>query len=138
MVLVDDNEADLALLREGLREIGASIELQSFTDADAARQYFAAKATNRDLPPPDLVLVDYYVRGKDGTDLVRYLRGLPAFAAIPVYLYTADARCGLEPIRDVEPTVCLRKPSSWDDVIGVASRLASEIQSARAAQHPPR
>lgn len=45
---------------------------------------------------PDLVLVDRFMPGTDGTELLRLLKGDPALAGIPVVLVSASEERGLE------------------------------------------
>ncbi|TYO99893.1 PilZ domain-containing protein [Geothermobacter ehrlichii] len=45
---------------------------------------------------PDLVLVDRFMPGVDGTELIRLLKGDPALAEIPVVLVSASEERGLE------------------------------------------
>jgi DNA-binding response OmpR family regulator len=41
---------------------------------------------------PDLVIVDYHMPGKDGTELVRQIRADESLKATPVMMLTGDSR----------------------------------------------
>jgi DNA-binding NarL/FixJ family response regulator len=66
-VLVDDTATFRELLREALWRRFQPRELRDFADGRDALEYCLAS-------PPDLLIVDLYLRGMDGRDIVRELR----------------------------------------------------------------
>jgi len=83
VVVVDDNETNLALFRHVLaRRPGLDVLLES----DGQRGLDLIRQRS-----PDLVLVDLHLPTIDGETIVRAVRSDPATAAIPVVVISGDA-----------------------------------------------
>jgi CheY-like chemotaxis protein len=82
ILIVEDNERNLKLLRDVLEYAGY--------DVRAARTAEAA-ITLAVSEPPDLVLMDLQLPGIDGMEALRRLRESPRTAHIPVVAVTAQA-----------------------------------------------
>jgi CheY-like chemotaxis protein len=127
IILVEDNmltaRAEAELLRlDGTDEV---IELHS------GNALLEELATADPPPPPDCLVVDYYLPYQTGVDVFRKARKAPGWGGVPVVLVTAgDAaavRGQLTPAD--EPVLVLPKPYThedlWDAVCGVANRAAA-------------
>jgi two-component system cell cycle response regulator DivK len=82
ILVVEDNEKNLKLLRDVLQWAGYDV-----VAASSAEQGVAI-AMER---PPDLVLMDLQLPGMDGTEALRQLRGSPRTRSVPVVAVTAFA-----------------------------------------------
>ncbi len=83
IVLIDDVEANLLLLRHFIEQLGEPHEVASFVDPQAALLHCERAA-------PDLVIVDYMMPVLDGIEFTRRLRALPGRADLPVLMVTAN------------------------------------------------
>lgn len=83
IVLIDDVEANLLLLRHFISQQQGTFEVQEFLDPQKALAHCRARM-------PDLVIVDYMMPVLNGIDFVRQLRAMPAGADIPVLMVTAN------------------------------------------------
>ena len=83
IVIIDDVEANLLLLRHFITQLGEAHEVHAYTDPLQALAHCQAET-------PDLVLVDYMMPELNGIDLVRRLRATPGRADIPVLMVTAN------------------------------------------------
>ena len=83
IVLIDDVEANLLLLRHFIEQLGEPHEVASFVDPQAALVHCEHTA-------PDLVIVDYMMPVLDGIEFTRRLRALPGRADLPVLMVTAN------------------------------------------------
>lgn len=82
-VLVADDEPSIRhLLEVNLRAEG--LDVVACEDGDSA--YAAARTA-----PPDLIILDVMMPGRDGLDLLRDLRADPRTADVPVVLLTAKS-----------------------------------------------
>ena len=81
IVVVDDNDDDLALLAEMIRWFGATV-----TAARDARSALLTLATG---PRPDLILCDLRMPGMDGYELLATIRNDPRLARVPVIAVSA-------------------------------------------------
>jgi two-component system cell cycle response regulator DivK len=82
ILLVEDNERNLKLLRDVLDYAGYDVRV-----ARTAEDGISLAASE----PPDLVLMDLQLPGIDGMEALRRLRESPRTADIPVVAVTAQA-----------------------------------------------
>lgn len=82
VLLVEDNEMNRNMLSRRLERKGFEVEV-----AVDAEKGLAAVAAN----PPDLILMDISLPGKDGHQATRELKANPDTAGIPVIALTAHA-----------------------------------------------
>ncbi len=142
---VDDDPADLALLRKLIRHLGyATIEAK---DGLQALELIHERH-------PDLVLLDVVIPGLDGFEVCRRLRSEPEFASLPVLLLTAldsaeDLATGLEagandflakPFNEVELTArvrsLLRTKALQDRLSDILGRYCSDAVAERILRDP--
>jgi twitching motility two-component system response regulator PilH len=79
-LIVDDSRTELVHLSEILR--GAGYEVDTVQDADQAQ-------ARLDQSPPDLVLMDVVMPGKNGFQLTRSITRDPRYANLPIILCTS-------------------------------------------------
>ena len=82
ILLVEDNERNLKLLRDVLDYAGYDVRV-----ARTAEDGITLAASE----PPDLILMDLQLPGIDGMEALRRLRDSPRTAGIPVVAVTAQA-----------------------------------------------
>jgi chemotaxis family two-component system response regulator Rcp1 len=88
---VEDNEADVRLTREALREAGEEVRLSVVGDGEQALAYLRNEAGFENVPRPDLVLLDLNLPRKDGVEVLQEMRRDPELAPIPVIVLTSSA-----------------------------------------------
>jgi DNA-binding response OmpR family regulator len=99
VLVVDDDQPTVDFIVEVLREEGYAV--RAAKDAAHAREAIV-------LQPPDLLLLDLHLPGKDGDVLVHDLRD-DELADVPVVLMTADERATHTLVMD-GIAFCLVKP----------------------------
>jgi putative two-component system response regulator len=87
IVIVDDNETNLTLLRGLIDKMGDCSAL-SFLDPQACLERCKYEL-------PDLVITNYTMPGLSGVELVRLLRALPEWATIPILMTLPGEQSGL-------------------------------------------
>ncbi len=90
LLLVEDNEADVYLIRLALKEAGLNCELTVIPDGAAALS-FLLNPENHEGARPDLVLLDLNVPRKSGTELLEALRSNSDLAHLPVAVMTSSS-----------------------------------------------
>jgi two-component system, chemotaxis family, response regulator Rcp1 len=91
VLLVEDNEADVRLTREALRDAGDTVRLSSVTDGELALAYLRREAGYEEAPRPDLVLLDLNLPRKNGLEVLEEMRSDPELACIPVIMLTTSS-----------------------------------------------
>ncbi|MBL4760330.1 MAG: response regulator [Mariprofundaceae bacterium] len=83
ILIVDDNQTNILLLRRLIERMDGEHEAVCFTDSLQALDWCADKV-------PDLLLIDYMMPELDGIEFIQQFRMLPACKDIPVVMITAD------------------------------------------------
>ena len=83
LVIVDDVEANLLLLKHFITQLGGAHEVEAFTDPQQALTHCQGTV-------PDLVIVDYMMPELNGVDFIQRFRAAPGRADIPVLMVTAN------------------------------------------------
>ncbi len=83
IVIIDDVEANLLLLRHFITQLGEAHEVRAYTDPVQALADCQAQA-------PDLVIVDYMMPQLDGVAFIQRFRATPGRTDIPLLMVTAN------------------------------------------------
>ena len=117
ILLVEDREDDVFLIRKAFERAGLSNPVQVVRDGEQAISYLAGerKFSNRaEYPLPWLILLDLKMPRVDGFEVLRWIRKQPGFNRIVVIVLTSS-----EEIRDVNrayqlgANLYLAKPVDW-------------------------
>jgi CheY-like chemotaxis protein len=94
ILMADDDSEDCQLVGDALRATGQPCELRFVRNGEELlhylrhqRQYESAES----VPPPDLILLDLKMPGKDGHETLRELKSDPQWRCIPVVVLTTSA-----------------------------------------------
>jgi CheY-like chemotaxis protein len=99
ILLVEDNEDDVLLIRRAFERAGVDNPLQRTRSGPDAIAYLNGEppyGNRADHPLPGLVLLDIKLLGMDGFDVLRWIRGQVHFARLCVVMLTSS-----DEIRDV-------------------------------------
>jgi CheY-like chemotaxis protein len=91
VVRVEDNDADVRLTREALREAGEEVRLSAVGDGEQALAYLRRQEGFAEVLRPDLVLLDLNLPRKNGLEVLEELRADPELAPIPVIMLTSSS-----------------------------------------------
>jgi CheY-like chemotaxis protein len=95
LLLVEDREDDIVLLKLALKQSGYPHTLDVVSDGEAAIHYLAhvqSTAYSKDSEVPDLVLLDLKLPKVDGHEVLTWIRQQLQFAALPVIVLTSSNR----------------------------------------------
>jgi CheY-like chemotaxis protein len=124
IVVVEDNPADVLLIRKGLEGQGVDCDLTCFDDGDIAVRGLSQEG--RLLP--DLILLDLKLCKLDGFDVLQSIRSMPNFVDVPVIILTSS-----ESPSDKQRTArmgaarYIRKPSQLDEFFREVGQGVEEI-----------
>ena len=88
-LLVEDNPADVALVRHALKDTAPPVELQVVEDGEAAVDFLSQCASYTATPCPDVILLDLNLPKKNGQDVLQELKRHPTLHVIPVVVFTS-------------------------------------------------
>ena len=99
ILIAEDSEGDLLMLRRAFSQAGLLIPLQAVSDGEEAVAYLKGEgrfANRAEHPLPDLLLLDLKMPRKNGFEVLEWLQGQPTLAKLRVVVLT-----GSDQIRDV-------------------------------------
>jgi CheY-like chemotaxis protein len=95
VLYVEDEEADVFLLRFAFEKAGLLHPIHTVIDGIEAIDYLAGNGPFADRqrhPLPSLVLLDLKLPRKSGFDVLEWARQQPGFASLPIVIYTSSDR----------------------------------------------
>jgi len=88
ILLVEDNQADVRLIQETLKEEKLHTNLNVVNDGVEALAYLRREGRNENTVRPDLVLLDLNLPRKDGREVLQEIKNDPDLMTIPVVILT--------------------------------------------------
>ena len=93
ILLVDDDEEDLVMAQEALRESRLGNDLRTTHDGEELMDYLLRRgqyADAADSPKPGLILLDLNMPKKDGREALAEIKANPELRKIPVIVLTTS------------------------------------------------
>jgi two-component system, chemotaxis family, response regulator Rcp1 len=124
ILVADDNDADVLLLREVLAEHQLAHELHVITDGEEALQFAGVAGENGTPPCPDLFVLDLHLPRISGSDVLRRFRSNQHCAKTPVIVFSGSALAKDRATVEAFPGVSfVRKPTGFDDFMKVGEYI---------------
>ena len=123
IIVVEDNPADMILLREALTQHGISFQLKHYTNGEDAAKALAAAAQ-----VPDLILLDLNVPRLDGFDLLRIIRGNPVLARTLVGIFTSSqAASDKKRAEELGADAYIVKPPGYQEFVAAVGTAIAKL-----------
>lgn len=123
---MEDNPADITLVRELIQDHGMRCCLDVISDGEKALARVDEVASGG-VPAPDLVLLDLHLPKRSGLDILRHIKESTDWNRIPVVvLSSSGAEVDKTAAMSLGATRYLQKPHTLDGyarVVGVLSEL---------------
>ena len=118
ILLVEDNDDDVCLTREGMTEAGISAQLHHVANGSECMNYLRRQGRYSDRKRPDLVLLDLNMPVMDGREVLAELRRDEALSVIPVVmLTTSSAHEDIEAAYRLAANAYVIKPTSFGEFV---------------------
>lgn len=116
ILLVEDAEPDVFLVREALRRAGVKPNLRVLEDGEQAADFIDTLDTDASTVCPDLVLLDLNLPKKNGNQVLERMRRSPRCAGVPVVVITSsDSPADRSRAARLGATRYFQKPSRLDE-----------------------
>lgn len=126
ILLVEDNEDDVCLTREGMNEAGISANLHHVANGSECMRYLRQQGRYSDRRRPDLVLLDLNMPIMDGREVLAELRRDESLRAIPVVmLTTSSAHEDIEAAYRLHANAYVIKPTSFDEFVSALRAIGN-------------
>ena len=124
ILVIEDNQADVFLLRHALDEQSENYELQVLRDGAEALLFIQEQRTLTSEPTPCAIVLDLHLPKHDGAAVLEALRQEPALAHVHVIVLTSFASPAEEiEVRTLGIRLYRAKPSELDDWIKLAADI---------------
>lgn len=116
ILLVEDTEPDVYLVREALKQAGLDFKLKVFEDGEKAVEFIEMLDRNSSEACPHLVLLDLNLPKKSGEQVLERMRQSPRCGRLPVIIVTSsDSPKDKSQAARLGATQYFRKPSRLDE-----------------------
>ena len=90
ILLIEDNPADIRLIKELFKDYKTENELYTVNDGVKALQFLNQQDQYEDTPRPDLILLDLGLPRKDGFEVLKEIKNDKKLKNIPVIIVTVS------------------------------------------------
>jgi CheY-like chemotaxis protein len=112
VMLVEDNNTDILVITQVLRDLRLETQLQVVTDGEAALEVWDAIDCDAERQCPALVLLDLNLPRVSGIQVLKHIRESRRCANIPVVIVTSsDSAKDMAAIRELKATAYFQKPA---------------------------
>jgi len=119
ILLVEDNAADVRLMREAFADQDIAVELIVAHDGEEA-----TRALRDPFRRPDLVLLDLNLPRMDGREVLAEIKADPALRSIPVLVLTSsESEVDIETSYALHANGYLRKPLAYADLRAIVTAI---------------
>lgn len=124
VLLVEDNDLDVQLTREAFQRSRLLVNMHHVEDGEQCMKFLRKEDDFRDVPTPDLILLDLNMPVMDGREVMAEIAADPALRMLPVVILTtsADERDVLA-MYDLRCSAYTTKPVQFDNFQKVINEL---------------
>ena len=126
ILLIEDNDADIRLMIEILKEGGIPNDFNVVTDGGAAISYLRNESPYEGATRPDIIFLDWNLPVKHGQEVLSDIKSDPKLRSIPVVVMTtSEAEEDIEKAYDSHANCFITKPVDLDEFSKVAELVRS-------------
>ena len=126
ILLIEDNPADVDLLRRAFKSARFDCELTLMEDGAEAMAFIRGEGPHAGAPSPDLVVLDLNLPKNDGVEVLQVLRATPQFSAVPVAILSSSSSSRERArVEQFHIGRFITKPPDLDEFLAIGSTLKS-------------
>jgi two-component system, chemotaxis family, response regulator Rcp1 len=127
ILLIEDNPADVFLIKEAMRAHGIDFDLQWLSDGEEALGHVNGFGAASHLP--ELILLDLNLPKVDGKELLKRIRHNRHLADTPVVILTSsDSPHDRNETARLGASCYIRKPPTLDEFLGVGGTIKKLLE----------
>ncbi|MGH7970872.1 MAG: response regulator [Limisphaerales bacterium] len=127
ILLVEDNEDNVFLVRHATHKAGVTTPLEVVTSGEQAIEYLRGTNGYSDwhrFPLPALVLLDLKMPGMSGFDVLKWIRQQPGFKTLRVAILTSsDMPSEIKTAHELGANIFLTKPLELERLVQIMKTL---------------
>jgi DNA-binding response OmpR family regulator len=130
--VVEDNRADVFLIRESIEAACAGATLLVVQDGERAIRFFEEADRDADAPSPDIVILDINLPKKSGAEVLRHMRLSRRCGRAPTLIVTSsDSEKDRETMARLGVSGYFRKPSVYEEFMKLGSLVKVMLEGSR-------
>ena len=123
-LLVEDNPGDVRLTQEALKSHKVQNNLHVVTDGEEAMAFLRKQGKYKDVPRPDIILLDLNLPKKDGREVLAEIKSDQNLKTIPVVIISSsEAEQDIIKSYDLNANCYVTKPVNFDQFIKVVQSI---------------
>jgi two-component system response regulator len=124
ILLVEDDQGDVELTREGLAAGKMFVNLHTVDDGIKALHFLRREEPYTDAVRPDIILLDLNLPRKDGRETLKEIKADESLRSIPVVvLTTSEADADILKCYNLGASCYISKPVGFDEFLRVVRSL---------------
>jgi chemotaxis family two-component system response regulator Rcp1 len=117
VLLVEDNAADVRLIREGMTVLESNCRLSVAGDGEEALDFLYRRGKHATAPRPALILLDLNLPRKDGLEVLEVIKMDSSLKRIPVMVLTSSSSMrDVNSAYDLGANSYLKKAGALDEI----------------------
>jgi chemotaxis family two-component system response regulator Rcp1 len=129
ILLAEDNDGDVFLVRRALEKQGLQHELTVARNGEEALKILERAGRDQDFDTPDLIVLDLNLPKIDGTQVLFRIRKSTALGAIPVIILTSsDSPKDRESALELGANLYFRKPTDLQSFMHLGEVVATILR----------
>ena len=127
ILLVEDNEPDIRLTQEGIKETKIHNNLHVARDGEEAMNFLYKRGNYRDVVTPDLILLDLNLPKKDGREVLLAIRSDPRFRDLSIVIWTTSNHAADKAFcKKNGASSYVTKPHTYAELVKAIQKIVSE------------
>jgi CheY-like chemotaxis protein len=133
IVLIEDNPADVLLVKMALRENGIEHSLTRFESGEEAIKVLCAETT-ADFFVPDVILLDLNTPRTDGFEALHRFKEFPRLAGVPIAIFTSSRDRKDKHHAAIQGARYIEKPSQLNEFLASVGQAVKEMLGVRPSE----
>jgi CheY-like chemotaxis protein len=131
IIVVEDNRADLGLIKRSIHDAGINCDIVNFVDGAEAIAFINATAS----PVADLILLDLNLPAVEGASVLNSVRGSPRWSKAPVLIFTSStAPADVARANNLGADSYIVKPGRLDEFVKIGNTIREWLEKRRASR----
>jgi CheY-like chemotaxis protein len=128
ILIIDDNEADLFLVKEALRRECLDCDIVSITDGAQAVAFLCGPDVVANCP--DCILLDINLPKVGGDQVLKTIREHPPIADVPILVWSSSLHTETDSFKDQSGrAIFMEKPTDLREFLGIGAKIRSLLKA---------